>query len=655
MNALWIWLIPLLPLAGTLLNGWLHARVLRRRAAGDTQAAAPEKAAAWIGSLAVAAAFLVSLIAFFRLLALDEHARVLTGSLGTWIEAGPLTVSWTLTFDPLSAVMALVVTGVGALIHVYSIGYMRGDPGFARYFAYLNLFIAAMLILVLSSSLPGLFLGWEGVGLCSYLLIGFWYDQGEKADAARKAFIVNRIGDFGFLIGMFLLFWGGMGTLELAGINANVTGPNPISPGIATLAGLCLFLGCCGKSAQIPLHIWLPDAMAGPTPVSALIHAATMVTAGVYLVARLAPFFAFAPGVLPVIACVGALTALVAATIGLAQKDIKKVLAYSTVSQLGYMFLGLGVGAFSVAIFHLVAHAFFKALLFLCSGSVIHAMHDEQNMFRMGGLRDKLPVTYKTMLIGSFALAGVPLFSGFFSKDEILFRAVTGPTAPLVLWIVGTLGALLTALYIGRLISLTFLGTPRYDTAKVTPHESPAVMTRPLVALAFLAVAGSLLGLPHILEPLEHWLAPVTEQASRAVRGAGEAGAGLEVLLMLVGAAVALGGLAYGIRLYRSGDLSRGRALAEKRPQLHQALENAWYFDLAYHLFVVLPLKVVAFVALLFDQGVIDGLVNRAASLSRAAGARVRRIQSGGTGDYAFWLGAGATLFLVLLYLGASR
>ncbi len=644
MDAPWIWLIPLLPLAGAAANGLLHARFL-----GAGGGAAPERRASWLGVGSVALSFGVCLAAFLRLLALDPEQRVLRASLAPWISAGQIDVAWSLAIDPLNAAMMLVVTGVGALIHLYSTGYMHGDRGFAKYFAYLNLFVAMMLMLILSDSLVGLFLGWEGVGLCSYLLIGFWYDDGEKADAARKAFVVNRIGDLGFLIGMGLLFWQ-TGSFSFEAVN-DAARSGGIPSGLATVAGLMLFLGCCGKSAQIPLYVWLPDAMAGPTPVSALIHAATMVTSGIYLVARLADFFTFAPGVLPVIGAVGAATALFAATIGLAQRDIKKVLAYSTVSQLGYMFLALGVGAFGAALYHLITHAFFKALLFLGAGSVIHAMHHEQDMFRMGGLRDRIPVTFRTMTVGAFALAGVPLFSGFFSKDEILFLSAASGGGGWLLWAVGLTGAVLTAAYTGRLLALTFFGGPRYDTRKLTPHESPASMLTPLRVLAFLSVAGGLLGLPfHLFTPLHDWLHPVLGGAEAAARGEAQASAALEAVLMLLGGGAAVASLYLGWKRFVQDP---GEGLLDPRRGALRHPAAAWHVDAFYTAFVVVPLKLFAAVCAAFDLLVVDGAVNFLAWRSRESAEGVRSLQSGGAPEYALWMAAGAVVLVAGLVFGA--
>ncbi|HKX45389.1 MAG TPA: NADH-quinone oxidoreductase subunit L, partial [Planctomycetota bacterium] len=526
-----LWLLPLLPLLGSAVCGVLHARTLAARRASP-EADPHGTLAGGLASLTVGVGFLVACAGFLRLLGLPADARVLDSSTWHWIDAGSLAIDVTLRLDPLSSVMTLVVTGVGLLIHVYSIGYMKGDPGFAKFFAYLNLFVSAMLMLVLSSDLLGLFIGWEGVGLCSYLLIGYWYakERGWPAEAGQKAFVMNRIGDACLLVGSFLLVRL-FGTLDLAEINASVAGllEDPDAKRQMALAALLLFGGACGKSAQIPLFTWLPDAMAGPTSVSALIHAATMVTAGVYLCVRMGALFAVETWVLAVVGIVGAATALVGATTAFQQKDIKKVLAYSTVSQLGYMFLGVAAGAWYPAIFHLVTHAFFKGLLFLGSGSVIHGMHGEQDMTRMGGLKRHMPTTWWTFMVGSFALAGLPFLSGFFSKDEILLFAFTqgthGSTLFLALWAVGLLSAAMTAFYTARMVALTFYGEERFDAQHVHPHESPSTMTVPLGILACLAAGGGLLGVPAVvahgdLHALKGFLEPVYAPADAVLAAA---------------------------------------------------------------------------------------------------------------------------------------
>jgi NADH-quinone oxidoreductase subunit L len=459
----WFWLIPLLPFLGFVVNGLLLKWM-------------PRKAAGYLACGTVGAAFLIGVGAFMELRQLPEGEGSITTVLFPWIVAGGLDVNVAFLLDPLSAVMALIVTGVGFLIHVYSLGYMAHDPGFKRYFVYMNLFMFAMLVLVMADNYLLLFVGWEGVGLCSYLLIGFWYTKDTAANAGKKAFIVNRIGDFGVLIAMFLVFWT-LGSLTFTEVFHRAPEVYVVGAALPTAITLLFFLGAAGKSAQVPLYVWLPDAMEGPTPVSALIHAATMVTAGVYLFVRSSGLFLLAPDALVIVAIVGALTAILAASIGLVQNDIKRVLAYSTVSQLGYMFMAVGAGAFVVAIFHLMTHAFFKALLFLGSGSVIEACHHEQDVQKMGGLGKKLPITRTTFVIGALALAGVPIFAGFFSKDEILYNVFTSGllgTSGRALWVVGAAAALMTAFYIARLVALTFYGDPRdkkiFEGAKESPN-----------------------------------------------------------------------------------------------------------------------------------------------------------------------------------------
>jgi len=477
--------IPLLPFLGMLVHATLGQR-LGRRPVGV------------IACAAVGGSFILAIRAQMELLQAGAGA-VLVDPIYQWMQVGSLSIGATLAFDPLSSTLCLVVTGVGFLIHVYSTGYMSHDPDYARYFAYLNLFTAAMLVLVLGDSLPVMFVGWEGVGLCSYLLIGFWYKDLAKADAGKKAFIANRVGDAAFILGMLTIFWAlaheGAASLRFADINAHAAS---LAPGVVLTAALLLFVGATGKSAQIPLFVWLPDAMAGPTPVSALIHAATMVTGGVYMVARLSGLYTAAPVALEVIAIVGAATAFGAASVGIVQNDIKKVLAYSTISQLGFMFLALGVGAYGAAMFHVVTHAFFKALLFLGAGSVIHGLHDEQDIRNMGGLREKMPITFWTFVVGTLAIAGFPFMSGFFSKDEIL--ASVFDHGNYGLFVVGIIAAAMTAFYMARLLVLTFFGEYRGGAAKwATIHESSPSMTFALVVLAVLSVFGGLLGVPESL------------------------------------------------------------------------------------------------------------------------------------------------------------
>lgn len=659
MGGNWLlWFIPLLPLFGAAACGLVHFATLAAQK-GQTQASRPSNLAAWLGCASVLGSLLLSIAAIRELAALPADARTIESAVWPWIHAGSLELDISLVVDPLSAVMLLVVTGVGFLIHVYSAGYMKGDPGFAKFFAFLNLFVFAMLMLVLSSSLIGLFIGWEGVGLCSYLLIGFWYEKGWPAEAGQKAFVFNRVGDASFLIGSFILIQL-FGTLDLSDINAAVASvaADPSKAWWLTVAALCLFGGCTGKSAQIPLFTWLPDAMAGPTPVSALIHAATMVTAGVYLVVRMNPVFAVDPTVLTVIGTIGALTALVGGTSAIFQRDIKKVLAYSTVSQLGYMFLGLGAGAFASAIFHLVTHAFFKGLLFLAAGSVIHGMHDEQDLHKMGGLKRHMPKTFVTFLAGAGALSGLPLLSGFFSKDEILAHTFAHGGFYHVLWGIGVLTAAVTAFYTWRMVALTFFGQERFDHHHVHPHESPVVMWAPLAVLAVLSVLGGvLLGLPpvitelyHGVHVLEHWLEPVTApgKALLAVHGAHHLSHLAEWILLGLGALIALVFAHLGFRAYVGGT-AKDEDVERARPALADFLVGAWKIDAQYYARIVYPSKLLAFVtAVIVDQFAIDGLVNGAGGLATATGNRLKLLVDGSLKSYALWLGAGAVLLAFL-------
>jgi NADH-quinone oxidoreductase subunit L len=598
--------------------------------------------------------------------------------------------------------MLLVVTGVGSLIHIYSTGYMHADKGYYRYFAYLNLFVWAMLTLVLGANLFMLFIGWEGVGLCSYLLIGFWFTDVDKAIAGMKAFIVNRIGDFGFVVGGFALFWAlqrhGVATVDFQEIRA-------VAPLLAqdtifgihlpTFVTLCFFVGATGKSAQIPLYVWLPDAMAGPTPVSALIHAATMVTAGVYMIGRMSFLYDMAPVTLGVVATVGAVTALFAATIGLVQNDIKKVLAYSTVSQLGYMFLGMGVASYSAGIFHLMTHAFFKACLFLGAGSVIHAMHHEQDIRKMGGLREYLPRTYRTFAISTLAIAGIFPFAGFFSKDEILWQAWSSPHGSKLLWLVGAAGALLTAFYMSRLVFLTFWGKCRADEhTKHHLHEPPNSMTLVLVVLAALALVGGWVGIPNALIPggnrFEHFLAPVFEgaavqeaagAATEAVSGALHAAAAthggpIEYVLMLVSLGVACTGIGIAYVFYVRRPEIPG-ALAARFQGVYQLLFDKYRVDELYAATVLRGVKGLARFLALFDSKVIDGMVNGVAWLTRlaswlggaidryivdgsvngvawivqSAGGQARRLQTGVVQNYVLAVFVGVAAIIVLMRL----
>ena len=594
-------LIALLPLAGFLVNG-LVGRRLGRAFVSLVGCGLP------ILSFALA-------VASFR--ELSAGGAPLVEIAYTWAAFGGQPFEIAFQFDRLSAVMTLIVTGIGSLIHVYSTGYMKDDPGYARYFAYLNLFLFFMLLLVLGKSLLVLFTGWEGVGLASYLLIGFWFEDADKARAGKKAFITNRVGDAGFLLGMFLLYEA-VGTLDMQAINAAFASASP--PAVsASLVGLLLFIGACGKSAQIPLHVWLPDAMAGPTPVSALIHAATMVTAGVYMTARLSPIYMLAPEASQAIAAVGAATAFFAATIAIAQTDIKKVLAYSTISQLGFMFVAIGVGAYGVAIFHLYTHAFFKACLFLGAGSVIHAMSGEQDVRKMGGLARRIPVTFATFAIATAAIAGIPPLAGFFSKDEILWFALSsahGGSA--VLFAVASLTALLTAFYMFRLLWLTFFGAPRMskETAHHV-HESPASMTGVLVLLAVGSAVGGFVSIPHYLEPM-FALPPVKEGLDS-----------LEKPVVYLSVAIALIGLAGAWHVF--GDLRRAESMRTRFATIYSVLAAKYYVDELYDTLLARPLTWISkHVFLDFgDRALLDGTLDGMARLARRTAGVLARVQTG--------------------------
>lgn len=627
-----------LPLVGFLINGLLGSKIKSERVIGI------------LGSGTVGISFAIACAMFFALLNSPGEERSHTVEYFRWIAAGNLKVSFSYQIDQLSTLMMLIVTGVGFLIHVYSIGYMHGDPGFWRFFSYLNLFIFAMLTLIMADNFLLLFLGWEGVGLCSYLLIGFWYDRtfdkGTTGDAAKKAFIVNRIGDFGFLIGMFLIVEM-FGTLTFKDVFAQAAALPVGDPTIMWMT-LALFLGATGKSAQIPLFVWLPDAMAGPTPVSALIHAATMVTAGVYMVARCSVLFALAPTTMMVVAIVGVLTALLAASIGLVQNDIKKVLAYSTVSQLGYMFLGLGVGAFAAGMFHVLTHAFFKALLFLGSGAVIHALHEEQDIQRMGGLKRYMPITYWTFFIAMFAIAGIFPLSGFFSKDEILWKAFSA--GHYVLWGMGLFGAALTAFYMARLTTLTFEGTERFDQHHLHPHEAPKTMTVPLIILAVLSAIGGFVGVPHSLggnNAIEHWLEPIFEKANSKLLLAPHGEGAIEYVLMILSVAVGLGG----IWLARTWYLTKKEvpeSLAARYRGAYNLLFNKYKVDELYDAVVVTPLQKTSelFLWKIFDVKIVDGIVNGVPKLFASISSVARKVQTGIAQSYVFVFVLGVVIIL---------
>jgi len=632
-----LWLIPALPLAAVLVNLAIGHR-LGRRAVG------------WLACGAVGLSFAFAVQAILRLAALPEAQRAagFTDRVYTWMSVGDFSVAVSFLLDPLSSVMILVVTGVGFLIHVYSTGYMGHDPDYRRFFLYLNLFTFAMLTLVLADNFLFMFVGWEGVGLCSYLLIGFWYQRPSAAEAGKKAFIVNRIGDFGFLLGMFTLV-GVTGTLQYLPMFAAAPKVFVAGGSLITAATLLLFLGATGKSAQLPLYTWLPDAMEGPTPVSALIHAATMVTAGVYMVARTHVLFQLAPVSLEVVAWIGAATALFAATIGLAQNDIKRVLAYSTVSQLGYMFMACGVGAFTAGIFHLMTHAFFKALLFLGAGSVIHALSDEQDLRRMGGLAAKLPWTHFTMLMATLAIAGIPPFAGFFSKDEILSGAFA--SGHRVIWVMGLAGAILTAFYMFRLYILTFRGAPRLThEAAHHLHESPPSMIVPLFVLAVLSVIGGLVG-PPLMEgghPFARWLAPVFASGAHEGGHAAvhEVPVATEWMLIALSVVVAALGILAAFRSYLWSP-ETGTRLRERLAGLHRMLLNKYWVDELYDAIAVRPVHGLAQAFWRFwDTKVVDGVVNGVGYTLEGMSAILRLFQTGFVGTYAlfFTLGVAALL-----------
>lgn len=624
-----IWLVPLLPFLGFVING-LGRNSLSKGLVGI------------IGSGVILASFIISIVIFFSLQGDTQKSHEVF--LFDWISAGALHIPLSFLVDPLSSIMLLIITGIGFLIHLYSTSYMHSDAGFGKFFAYLNLFVFFMLLLVLGSNYIVMFIGWEGVGLCSYLLIGFWYTNSTYASAAKKAFVMNRIGDLGFLLGVFLIFTT-FGSVEFAKVFPQAAN---MLPGKDTLVliTILLFIGACGKSAQLPLFTWLPDAMAGPTPVSALIHAATMVTAGIYMIARSSVLFDLAPLTQHIIAIVGAATALVAAIIALTQTDIKKVLAYSTVSQLGYMFLGLGVGAYTGSFFHVLTHAFFKALLFLGAGSVIHAMHHEQDMRHMGGLRKKLPVTFLTMLIGTIAIAGLPPFSGFFSKDEILAHAFQ---ASPILWGIGVLTAFLTAFYMFRMMFLTFFGKYRgthHEESHV--HESPKAMTLPLIILAILAAIGGAINFPHIFggnEWLAHWLT-----------GAGVAQHELdlshstEIGLMAISVTAAIAALFYAHSRYVRGARV---PVADEAPRsaLAKLSYNKFYLDEIYDFLITKPLDALSkFFYRIIDNKFIDGIVNGLGWSTNEASKGIRLLQSGNVGFYIFMMVFGIIALLAYTF-----
>ena len=662
----YLWLIPLLPFSGFLINGTVGRKLPRAAVSGIALlfTAIPALLVAWIWSGVLSGAAPLSAVS------------------QPWIAISGFTVNFAFTVDHLTAIMLAVVTGVGFLIHIYSAGYMAHEDGYWRFFAYLNLFMFFMLVLVLSSSFLLLFVGWEGVGLASYLLIGFYFKKDSAANAGKKAFIVNRIGDFGFLLAMFLII-AHFGTLDFATVFARASTLH-FTGGIFTAICLLLVLGAAGKSAQIPLYVWLPDAMEGPTPVSALIHAATMVTAGIYMVARCHVLFDHSPAALTVVACIGAATAIFAASIGLVQQDIKRVLAYSTVSQLGYMFLACGVGAYSAAIFHLMTHAFFKALLFLAAGSVIHALSGEQDMRKMGAMRKRIPITFWTMSAGVFAIAGFWPFAGFFSKDEILYRTfVSDNPIGKLLWFIGLVTAGMTSFYMFRLWFKTFFGASNVEEAgnqahhgasahsgashtmedehdegqAAHPHgvhESPWIMLLPLAVLAILSVIGGWVGIPPALgghNEIEHFLAPVFSSGELAE--AAPVSHGLELTLAAVSLLTAAIGFLIAFFLYiRKPGTST--ALAQKYKPAYTLLENKFYIDELYSSFILTPIMVVSRLLLagVVDQGVVNGVPAATSAGVRGLGSLTRRMQSGNIRSYAGWLALGAAAVLVFMIFG---
>lgn len=633
-------LLLLSPVVGFLING------LRFRSQNGVLAGT-------IATTAVGVSFAAAVMFFSQLVGLPADQRSLRIEYFTWLSLGGLDIPVAFVVDQLSILMVLIITGVGSLIHLFSVGYMSHDERPAKYFSYLNLFIFNMLLLVLGANLILMFVGWEGVGLCSYLLIGFWFTDKAKAAAGMKAFVTNRIGDAGFLLGIFMLFvtFGSIDFAQLISVLPETA--ETTWTAAMTLACLFLFVGAAGKSAQIPLYVWLPDAMAGPTPVSALIHAATMVTAGVYMIIRLNPLFLLAPNAMAVVAIVGAATALFAATMGIAQNDIKKVLAYSTVSQLGYMFLAVGVGAFGAGFFHLMTHAFFKALMFLGSGSVIHAMHEEQDMRKMGGLKKYLPITHWTFVCGWLAIIGTPFFSGFFSKDEILWMSFHSPQGSPMLWLVAVVAAICTAFYMTRLMAMTFWGGSRVPK-ETHPHEAPPTMTIPLIVLAALSVFAGWLGVPHGLSTflpghpsniLEHWLEPVI----RPIPGLEHGSIGLEMTLMVV--SVLLASISAFIAFYMYALRPNiPVTLATKLRPLHNLVANKYYIDEFYQLAFIQPL--IKFSRILWtkaDIGFIDRSTYKLTDFIKSAGEGLRSLQTGQLQSYTLMIVVGVVATLLLL------
>ena len=633
-----IWIIPILPLLGFLINGLFGRRL-------------SDRVVALVGVILPFASFALTLYLFVGLLGQSEDEKKLTYTAYTWIVSGDFKVNLSFLMDSLSGVMALVVSGVGSLIHLYSVGYMHEDKSFSRYFSYLNLFLFSMLILVLGEDLILLFLGWEGVGLCSYLLIGFWFEDIEKAKAGKKAFIVNRIGDFGFFIGMGLIFVL-IGTLNIPEMQARlVENKGLITTGMATAITLFLFVGAIGKSAQIPLYIWLPDAMAGPTPVSALIHAATMVTAGVYMIARLNFLYILAPTTMWIVALIGGLTALYAATIGIAQNDIKKILAYSTISQLGYMFIAVGVGAFSAGIFHLMTHAFFKALLFLGAGSVIHAMSGEQDIRNMGGLKEKMPITFWTFLIATLAISGIPPLAGFFSKDEILWKAFSTEFGGIFFWLLGLSAAIITAFYMFRLFFVAFMGKSRApEEVQKHIHESPKSMSSVLIVLGFLSIVGGFIGIPHLLgghNIFEGLLEPLFPHIGSRLPE--DAILTSEITLLILSLVAAALGIFIAFFLYvKKTELPD--ILARKFSSLNQLVSDKYRIDELYGFLFIRPFFALGrFFSTIFDVFIIDGIVRATTKGTSIVGRIFMSFQCGDVRVYGRVIIGGLVLLLIII------
>jgi NADH-quinone oxidoreductase subunit L len=655
-----VWII-LIPLLGAAVNGLVFASGFWRKYLGRDEHT-EKTVVSVVGCGVVLVSALISTVLFFKLLSLEPGRREIIQNLFEWIHSGGFTVSFELLFDTLSCVMALIVTWVGFLIHVYSVGYMHHDKAYSKYFTYLNIFIFFMLTLVLGDSFPLMFVGWEGVGLASYLLIGFWYENTDNADAGRKAFIVNRIGDFGFILGIFLIFFvfGSVNYQDVFGKASDPAFMSAVPAAVITAIALLLFVGAVGKSAQIPLYVWLPDAMAGPTPVSALIHAATMVTAGAYMIARCSVIYSQSPTAQMVVVTVAALTSFLAATIALTQNDIKKVLAYSTISQLGYMFMGIGVGAYAAGLFHLVTHAFFKALLFLGSGSVIHALSGEQDIRRMGGLRKFIPTTGVTFLIGTLAIAGIPFFSGFFSKDAILGSVYDRGYS--IHWLIGLVTVVLTAIYMGRLYLLTFEGRSRVsDEIRDHIHESPPTMTVPLIVLAFLSIVGGYMGVPEFMGELvgihESNLFDKFVSSSLTMDYFIQAGHHLfshTALLVLSISAAAVGIIAACYFYYFKPSLPEKIASGKTVEPLYEGSFHKWYVDELYNYVFVEPFRYLSEQAAKFDLRFIDGAVNGVADILKDMALTLQAAQSGVLRSYATLMAIGAFAILVFIIIWQS-